>query len=355
MKRSWKWIAVVVMALGLAMPAWSQVTAAVKGKVVDESGQPMVGAVVEYHSQESGRKYNLDVDKKGEYYAIGVSSGTYKVTLYKNKDEQKAGRSLFFFNNVQVTISKETNVLDFDMAKERTKAGATMSAEQKKQQEEVQKENIKIKGLNEMLAQAQVATDAGNFDQAAEILTKATDADPTRDLLWFKLGDAYLGGKKYDQAVESYHKAIAIKPAGAYYNNLGQAQMKSGKMQEAIASYEQAAQIEPTSAGQYYFNMGAVLTNSGRSEEAIVAFDKCIAADPTKAEAYYWKGTNLLAKATLDKNNRMVAPPGTEETFNKFLELQPEGPLAEAAKQMLASIGAEVQTQYKKSKTTKKN
>ncbi len=355
MKRSGKWIATAVVALGLASLAWSQVTAAVRGKVTDESGQPMVGAIVEYHSVDTGRKFNLDVDKKGEYFSIAVSSGTYKVTLYKNKEEQKAGRSLFFIGNFAVTISKETNVLDFDMAKERTKAGATMSAEQKQQQEQVQKENVKIKGLNEMLAQAQAATDAGNFDQAAEIITKATEADPTRDLLWFKLGDAYLGGKKYEPAVDSYQKAIAIKPAGAYYNNLGQAQIKLGKVEDAITSYNKAAEIEPTSAGQYFFNMGAVLTNSGRAEEAIVAFDKCIAADPAKAEAYYWKGVNLLAKATLDKNNRMVAPPGTEESFNKFLELQSEGELAEAAKQMLASIGAEVQTSYKKAKTTKKN
>ncbi|MGH9532809.1 MAG: tetratricopeptide repeat protein [Terriglobales bacterium] len=355
MKRSWKWMVAAVMAVGLAAPAWSQITAAVKGKVTDESGQPIVGAVVEYLSLDTGRKYNLDTDKKGEYYAIGVASGSYKVTFYRNKEDQKAGRSLFFFNKVQVTISKETNVMDLDMAKERAAGSGQMSAEQKKQQEETQKENVKIKGLNEMLAQAAAASDAGDFDQAAEILARATEADPTRDLLWFKLGDAYLGGKKYDQAVESYQKSIAIKPLGAYYNNLGQAQMKSGKVEDAIASYNKAAEIEPTSAGQYYFNMGAVLTNNGRSEEAIVAFDKCIAADPTKAEAYYWKGVNLLAKATLDKNNRMIAPPGTEESFNKFLELQPEGQLADAAKQMLASIGAEVQTHYKKSKATKKN
>jgi tetratricopeptide (TPR) repeat protein len=99
--------------------------------------------------------------------------------------------------------------------------------------------------------------------------------------------------------------------------------------------------------------MGAVLTNHNRLDEAIMAFDKAIAADPSRAEAYYWKGANLLGKATLDKNNRMIAPPGTEEAFNKFLELQPTGDLAEAAKQMLASIGAEIQTQYKKTK--KKN
>ncbi len=354
MKRSWKWIAVAVVAVGLAMPAWSQVTAAVKGKVTDESGQAMVGAVVEYHSQESGRKYNLDTDKKGEYYAIGVSSGTYKVTLYKNKEEQKAGRSLYFIGNVAVTISKETNVVDFDMAKERAKAGATMSAEQKKQQEEVQKENVKIKGLNEMLAQAQVATDAGNFDQAVEILTRATGADPTRDVLWFKLGDAQVGAKQYDQAFDSYNKAIAIKPIGGYYNNLGQAFVKAGKIEEAIASYNKAAEIEPANAGQYYYNLGAVLTNRGKADEAIVAFDKAIQADPTKVEAYYQKGMLMAGKSNL-KDGKYIPPPGTVETLEKVIELEPEGQLAAQAKAMLTELGSEVQSSYKKPKTTKKN
>ncbi len=354
MKHSWKWILAAVVTAGVLPWAWSQ-TATVKGKVTDDSGQPMAGVVVEYLSLDTGRKYNLDTDKKGEYYSIGITSGIYKITFYRNKEEQKAGRPLFFFNKVQVTVSKEINVMDLDMAKERTAGGNQVSAEQKRQQEEAQKENVKIKGLNDMLAQAAAASDAQNFDQAAEILAQATQMDPSRDLLWFKLGDAYLAGKKYDLSVDAYQKAIAIKPAGAYYNNLGQAQIKSGKVEDAIASYTRAAEMEPLSAGQYYFNLGAVLTNNGRLDEAVMAFDKAIAADPAKPESYYWKGVNLIGKATLGKDNRMIAPPGTEEAFNKFLELQPEGELAEAAKQMLASIGAEIQTSYKKSKTTKKN
>ena len=355
MKRSWKWIVAALLVAGLAAPVWSQVTATVRGKVTEESGQPIVGAVVEYLNLDTGRKYSLDTDKKGEYFSLGVTSGMYKVSFYRNKEEQKAGRPLLFFNKVEVTLAKEVNVLDLDMAKERAASGSQMSAEQKRQQEEVQKENVKIKGLNEMLAQAAAASDAGNFDQAVQILTQATQADATRDLLWFKLADAQLGAKQYGPAVDSYQKAIAIKPTGAYYNNLGQAQVKSGKVEDAVASYSKAAELEPINAGQYYYNMGAVLTNNNRLDEAVAAFDKCIAADPNKAEAYYWKGVNLLGKATLDKNNRMIAPPGTEQAFNKFLELQPEGQLADAAKEMLASIGAEVQTSYKKSKTTKKN
>ena len=103
----------------------------------------------------------------------------------------------------------------------------------------------------------------------------------------------------------------------------------------------------------YYFNEGAVFTNTGKVDEAVAAFDKSIQADPNKAPAYYWKGVNLLAKATT-KGDKMVAPEGTSQAFNKYLELEPNGQYADAAKQLLASIGAPVETTFGKSKTPPK-
>ena len=78
-----------------------------------------------------------------------------------------------------------------------------------------------------------------------------------------------------------------------------------------------------------------------------------IAADPTRADAYYWKGVNLIGKATL-QGDKMVAPPGTAEAFQKYLELQPSGTYADAAKQMLTSIGSSIETTYGKKKAAKK-
>ena len=72
-----------------------------------------------------------------------------------------------------------------------------------------------------------------------------------------------------------------------------------------------------------------------------------------KADAYYWKGVNMMGKATL-KGDKMVAPDGTAEAFNKYLELQPTGQFADPAKQMLASIGATVETNFGKKKASKK-
>ena len=61
----------------------------------------------------------------------------------------------------------------------------------------------------------------------------------------------------------------------------------------------------------------------------------------------------MMGKATL-QGNKMVAPDGTSDAFNKYLQLKPDGPLAEPAKQMLASIGATVETEYGKKKAPKK-
>jgi hypothetical protein len=85
----------------------------------------------------------------------------------------------------------------------------------------------------------------------------------------------------------------------------------------------------------------------------VQAFDKAIAADPTRADAYYWKGVNLLGKAKLE-GTKMVAPPGTAEAFNKYLELQPNGQFAEPAKQMLTQMGASIETSFGKGKKKSK-
>jgi len=82
----------------------------------------------------------------------------------------------------------------------------------------------KIKArLNEMLARAKADREAGDWAGAIAVLQEATTLDPSRDLLWAKLGEAYQGANNYQEAATAYKKAIAIKPIGAYYNNLGEA------------------------------------------------------------------------------------------------------------------------------------
>jgi tetratricopeptide (TPR) repeat protein len=99
----------------------------------------------------------------------------------------------------------------------------------------------------------------------------------------------------------------------------------------------------------YYRNVGITYENAGKIDDAVAAYDKSIAADPNAADSYFRKGITLLGKATT-KGDKMVPAPGTAEAFNKYLELAPDGPNAQVAKDMLTTIGAPVQTSYGKSK-----
>jgi tetratricopeptide (TPR) repeat protein len=343
MKKCMKLAAVLFLATVCAAPLWAQLEGSVKGVATGQDGKPIVGATVQLYDAQTGRKYELKTNSKGEYSSIGIAIGTYKFTLLQN------GNPIDEHNNVPVEGGGE-RVVPFDLTKDRP-TGA-VSAEQQKKVEAAQKENEKIKGLNASLKQAKELEGAGNFDQAITILQAASQVDPNQDLVWAYLGDAQRGAKKYTDAVDSYQKALALKPtSGSYHNGLADAYAKSGQTDKAVAEYAAAAQADPPNAASYYYNEGAIFTNTGKIDDAIAAFDKSIALDPNRADAYYWKGVDLIGKATM-KDNKMIAPAGTAEAFNKYLELQPTGKYADASKQMLASIGSSVETSYGKAKSS---
>jgi tetratricopeptide (TPR) repeat protein len=347
-------IIAVLFAIGLlAAPLCAQITGTVTGVAKDKDGKPIAGATVELVNTATGTKYELKTNSKGAFYSVGIGLGTYHASLIKD------GQVIDEHGNVVVEASGEREI-PFDLAKD-----AAPTNEQQQKAAAAQKQSEKIKGLNASLQQAKQLEGAGNYDQAVTVLQQATQVDPSQDLVWAYLGDAQRGAgahatdaqaktKDYQDAAESYQKALAIKPNnGPYLGQLADAYAKSGQSDKAVETYAAAAQADPTNASAYYYNQGAVLTNTGKVDDAIAAFDKSIQLDPTRAAAYYWKGVNLIGKATM-KDNKMVAPDGTAAAFNKYLELAPTGQYADAAKQMLASIGASVETSYGKPKSSKK-
>ncbi len=351
---------IAVLAALVAVPALAQNTGSVKGKVVSEKGEPLAKATVELLDPATKKKYKGETDKNGEFVIKDIPVGAYKITMSHD------GQARWAAEGFEIRAGQESPAL-IDLAA--AKRMAELSEEEKKklleQAKKAEAERTKIKGLNQKLQQARQLEQAGDVDGAIAIYQEAVSIDATKDLLWANLGGALLAkaGTTTDrsaktqlgtQAIDAFQKALALKNDAAYHNNLGQAYALAGMNKEAAAEYTAAAGLDPVNAAQYWYNLGAILTNTGQIDEANAAFDKAIAADPNKADAYYWKGINMLAKATIDpKTNKTVAPPGTEEAFNKYLELQPEGRFAAPAKEMLASLGAEIQTVYKKGKTKK--
>jgi len=379
MKKHFAIFLIAVLAAALCVPvAFAQASGTVKGTCRDAQGTPIADAIVLFTNLDNGQKYTLKTNKKGEYFSLGLTPGKYNVQVFKNADDQKANNAFDLVKGYQVQLG-DNDALDFDMKKraEQEAKGEGLTPEQLKARQEAQakqqKETNTVKTLQGKLDAANQAIAAKDYETAIAALTEANQIDATRDVLWYRLGDAYRMSaltqtdkaekqKRYESAVESYQKAIQIKQdnvqAGkekdaakanqqlsGFYINMADAYAKSGKVDDAVKSYEAAAKTDPTQAGSVYFNIGAVYTNAGRVDDANAAFDKCIAADPTRAEAYYQKGVNLLGKATL-QGNKTIAPPGTAEAFQKYLEVAPEGPNAQSAKDLLTSIGSSVETSY---------
>jgi len=367
----------------MAALAAAQNLGSVRGSCKDVQGNPIVGAEILWKNQNNGRTYKLKTDKKGNYFSLGIDPGDYTVTLSQN------GKVLSEDKGIHVGLDELTHDMNMKQqaaenvaatAKKEGKSSTEVQQQVEKQQAEIakaQKFNETAKVVNEKLNAADAFMKDKNYPQAISTLQEAATILPNNDVVLYRLGRGYMESAKAQtdaaertkQNTEAYtdlQKAVDLKKAepastdaakaqrdkenlAGYYDSLGTAAARLGKTDEAVNDYKQAVELNPTAAAGYYFNLGAILTNSATDangkKAAAEAFDKAIAADPTRADAYYWKATNLMALAT-EKDGKLNPPDGTVEAFQKYLDLQPTGPHAEDAKQMLAAMNAAIKSSY---------
>jgi|YelNatPaOPRAMG01_1025707.scaffolds.fasta_scaffold47509_2 tetratricopeptide (TPR) repeat protein len=343
--------AFVLAMLGATVPSYAQ-TGGVQGKAIQQNGQPCAKCIILIERQDIKQTFHTKTGKKGEFVYIGLPIGNYKVTL-----QDPDGKPLFYIEK-HIGLGEPTEV-DFDLPKEMAQQKQEQQEEIKKNPEmakqaaEQAKEEQQFKGLKQYFDEGNRLYDAQQYKEAAAMYEKALPLakDKNIPVVLARLADAYSKAKENDQAVATYQKALQLTPDdAALHNNLGSVYASMNKLTEAQAEFEKAAQLDPTNAGRYYFNIGAIMYNSGKMDEALAAFKKVISIDPKNAEAYYLEGQALMGKATLTPDGQVKAPDGTIEAFQQYLKLDPNGPNAEAAKQMIETLQGKVATQYKKKK-----
>lgn len=333
-----------------------QTTGKIHGHVSDPAGTAETSGTISLFeggmaSAEATPKYTFDVDANGDYKG-DVPPGTYTIT-YRLPTTPK-GQVVDQIDNIKVVVGQDTTA-DDDMS--RQEYLNKLSPDQRKALEEakeknagIQKENAQIKNLNADLNKARSDRAAKNFSDAAALMQRDVTAKPEEPLLWVELGESQLGMKQYGDAETSLQKGIQLEAAskkpntdveGAAGNALGEAYGSDSKVPEAQAAYDAAAKANPGSASMYYSNEAIVMDRSNQLDATVAAADKAIAADPTKPIPYYLKGKALINKATIDpKTQKIIAPDGCAEAYQKYLQLAPDGPFAGDAKQVLAELAA---------------
>lgn len=330
-------------------PALAQApgTGMIHGHVQDPAKTPMPNAQVQLSTDGKTALYTFTTDANGDYKGSGIKSGAYVVTLF-----QTPGKAVDRFTGVKISDGQDT-AQDFDLS--RPAYVNSLPPDQRKALEEAiqhnataMKENQTITHLNDLLVQARADDQQKKYDDAANLMQQAVQQKSDAAVLWLELGTAQVGQKKYNDAITSLKKAIDVDAASkkpslevqaSANNELGEAYGSTNQIPEAQAAYDAAAKAQPSNAYMYYSNETIVLGRTTNIDATVAAADKAIAADPTKPIPYYLKGQALISKATVDpKTNRITAPPGCIEAYQKYLQLDPNGQFAGDAKQILAQL-----------------
>jgi tetratricopeptide (TPR) repeat protein len=336
-----------------------------QGTVFDLTGKPYPDVTISIKNIETNKQIDATTDAKGHYSAPGLTPGTYNIDV-KAKDKDQKDMLLY---QTGIKLAAGT-VPTFDInMKELQEQGklAAVEAERKRQEAEQQFQALKthydagiaaieqMKAAQTKLAQtpkeqqdpvkAQITTAGGTaVTELSAALDLEKPEDPNRPIVLSRLGEAYESMGKWQEAADTYQKAIALKPdVAANYNNLGNDLAKLGKVDDARAAYQKYVDLNPTDAALAWRNFGTVLYNSNRMKESIEPLQKATTLDPKNATAWLLLGialVNTMEFKTVGDKITPVMQPGTVEAYQHAIDLDPNGPIGAQAKQGLESLQA---------------
>ena len=187
-----------------------------------------------------------------------------------------------------------------------------------------------------LFLQSRLAYQAGRYEAAAGLISRAIRAEPGNPDFHNALGAIHQALKKQGEAVACYQKALALAPdfAEAHYNmgdalkeqgrleeaeafqqkarvlyrasecyNLGNDLKAQGIFSESIENYRKALAIRPDYA-EAHNNLGAALNDQGKPNEAAACYLNALAIKPDYAEAHNNLG---VALNTLDRHGEAAA------------------------------------------------
>jgi tetratricopeptide (TPR) repeat protein len=296
----------------------------VTGKVVDQDGQPIVGAVAKLVSPKGDmRGFDAKTNKKGEFTIVVLMfAGPWQLTISAAGYDDYKLPEPFKVNLGGPPMEMGTYKL--------LKAGAAGAKYVTK--EEAAKLQAENKAIQAQFAQAvqitqegDTAMDAGDkatadakYDEAVALYQQMITANPQISELQHNVGYIMARRKQWAQSAEAYAKAVELKPemvgdyasAAVAYQNAGNRAKAleilkdgeaknptSGKIQvalgevyyngaqypEGIAAFNKALELEPANPEPEYF-LGMIAVVQNRTRDAIAALEKYLAANPTNAQ-----------------------------------------------------------------------
>ena len=155
-----------------------------------------------------------------------------------------------------------------------------------------------------------------DYPKAIDFFQKAVNIDPDFAEAHNNLGFAYEKSKKFNEAIESYKKALSNliyrSPEKAYYN-LAKVYYRLGKYDEAINAHKEALKRMMDFYPSYY-GLALCYNAKGRYGDASLAITKAIEMDPS------YKGSKNTAIKDLSQR-KLNARGEDEKDIADYLEI----------------------------------
>lgn len=288
----------------------------IHGTVVDESGAPLEGVLVEAQSLQGKTKLEGTSDKKGRFAIGGLGGGMWRVTA------SKSGYANAFVD-MKVSQLSTNPVISLILKKVSGVAALTSNPEVL----------AKFDEGNALLNQ-------GDIDGALKIFEDFAQEYPDLHQVHLNIGTCYFRKGELDKA-ESEFKLVLDKvlaAAGDYkkdpetslraFTGLGEIALRRDNLDAARGFFAQGLEISPQDETAAY-NVGEILFSNQKVDEAIQYFELAARIKKDWPRPYLKLGYAYLNKGDLDK---------ALQYFNDFIKLAPEDPETPQVKSMIETI-----------------
>jgi tetratricopeptide (TPR) repeat protein len=154
------------------------------------------------------------------------------------------------------------------------------------------------------------------FDEAMDSFQKAIELNPKYAPAYSGLGDVARAQGKYDEAMKYYQKAIELNPKDfMLFMKLGSISGSQKKPDEAARWYQRAIDLEPKFVPAYR-SLGDVFYEQKRYDEAMRSYQKAMELDPKDPQALVRIGNVLLAQRRQDE---------AVKYYQRAIDLNPRG------------------------------
>jgi tetratricopeptide (TPR) repeat protein len=148
-----------------------------------------------------------------------------------------------------------------------------------------------------------IYAERGMYDKALALYEQVLAYDPNQhkvEQVYANMADVYIGKQMFDQAIDSYQKALEINPEYENaYLGLGRVSIELGQYDKAARIYQLALELNPQSAA-IYNQLGNLSFVQGNYDEALAHYQKAIKLNQFYIAAYNGLGLSYTGKGEID-------------------------------------------------------